>query len=191
MAAKRVVTLSTLFLLLVVLVFIFMAKPGKQRNPAIDSQAAESSRLNEEPIEKKKVTLFFLSERDASLHGEEREIAASPSVVQEAKQVILELIKGSEKDYLSPLPPQTELRELYLTRAGVAYVDFSKTIQEEHPSGSSAEISTVYSIVNSLTYNFKPIRSVYIMVEGLERETLGGHINISRPLLPLYNLIGR
>ena len=192
MKAGRIIVLTALILLLVFLVFIFVTRVGREKKgTSSDSLSSGASVTQDEPGEKKKITLFFLSERDSNLHPEEREIITSSSVVQEAKQVIQELIKGSEKDYLSPLPPHTGLRELFLTKEGIAYLDFSKAIQDEHPSGSSAEISTVYAIVDSLTYNFKFIKKVYIMVEGMEKETLGGHINISRPLLPLYSLIAR
>ena len=187
-----IIILSVLVILLGFLVLIYVTKSGvgKEETTSI-SQLPEISQTQKELREKKKVTLFFLSERDDQLHSEEREIYVSTSVIREAKQVIEELIKGSMKNYLSPLPSQTELRELFLTRAGVAYLDFSEDFQEEHPSGSSAEISTVYSIANSLIYNFKPIKRVLIMIEGAEKETLGGHINLSLPLLPKFNLIAK
>jgi germination protein M len=67
-------------------------------------------------------------------------------------------------------------------------VDLSREIMEKHPSGSSAELATVYSIVNTLAYNFKPIKKVFLLVEGSEKETLSGHINLSQPFVPLYSL---
>jgi len=89
---------------------------------------------------------------------------------------------------ISPLPPETRLRQLFITRSGVAYVDFSKELADRHPSGSSAEIATIYSVVNSLTYNFKSIKKVFILVEGGEKETLGGHISLSQAFAPRYSL---
>ncbi|MFQ6069282.1 MAG: GerMN domain-containing protein [Candidatus Aminicenantales bacterium] len=192
MTRKRITVLSFLSILLVFLVVIFITKTGPRRiTKRADSLSRQISEKGEEKRENKKVTLFFLSERDSNLHPEQREIFTDEEVEVEAKQVIKELIKGSEKEYLTPLPPETQLREVFVTRDGTAYVDFTRSIQEGNILGSSAEISTVYAIVNSLTYNFKQIRRVYIMVEGMEKETLGGHINISRPLLPKYDLISR
>ena len=71
----------------------------------------------------------------------------------------------------------------------MAYVDFSKEIQEKHLRGSSAEMATVFSIVNSLAYNFKSIKKVFILIDGVEKETLGGHISLSHPFLPQYDLV--
>lgn len=186
------VILGALFVLLVILVIVFFIRGGGEK--AIQSQVSPPPEMyhpSEKPQEKKKIILFFLSEDDTLLHPEEREIYASPSIVYEAKQVIEELIRGSQNDFLSPLPPQTRLRELYLPENGVAYVDFSKDFQGTHSSGSSAEISTVYSIVNSLTYNFRSIKKVFILVEGGEKETLGGHINLNIAFLPQYSLIAK
>jgi hypothetical protein len=73
----------------------------------------------------------------------------------------------------------------------MAYVDFSKEIQDKSLSGSEAEMAAVYSIVNSLTYNFKSIKKVLILVDGEEAETLAGHINLSKPFAPDYSLIAQ
>ncbi len=157
--------------------------------PSLKAPALEFEPLSPKPEETRKIVLFFLSEEDTLLHPEEREIAADSSIVRQAKQTIQELIKGSQRGYISPFPPETRLRELFVTKDGVAYVDFSEDIVERNLSGSSAEISTIFSVVNSLAYNFKTIKEVFILIEGQEKETLGGHINLSRPFLPLYDLV--
>lgn len=192
MTLKRSIILGGLFLLLIILMISYF-KNGRgekiKQTPAFSPP--EILQTPEEQTEIKKVVLFFPSERDNLLHPEEREIFANSSVVVEAKQTVEELIQGSQNGYISPFPPQTKIRELFLTRRGVVHVDFSRDFQTDHPSGSSAEISTIYSVVNSLTYNFKSIKRVFILIEGGEKETLGGHINLSRPFLPQYSLIAR
>jgi len=159
--------------------------------PSPTALPSEPGALPAESEETIKIVLFFLSEEDTYLHPEERKIPADSSIVRQAKRTIEELIKGSQSGLISPFPPETELRELYVTKKGVAYVDFSEDIVEKYLSGSSAEISTIYSVVNSLTYNFRSIEKVFILIEGQEKETLGGHINLSRPFLPLYDLIAK
>jgi len=189
---KRLALLGVLFVLLIVLVIIFLRSGGEEKiekPPATPPSEPES--VPTEPPETKKVVLFFLSEEDSFLHPEEREISAGSSIVYQAKQTMEELIKGSESGYVSPFPSETRLRELFVTGEGVAYVDFSREIWEKHLAGSSAEISTIYSIVNSLAYNFKSIKRVFILIEGGEKETLGGHINLSRSFGPQYDLIAK
>ncbi len=190
MDTKKVLILVSLFVLLVILVVLFFNRGGEEKikpgpeatSPPLDIEPGEEAEL-------KTITLFFPSEGDSLLHPEEREIVASPSLVKEAKQAILALLEGSKNDYLSPFPPETRLREIYFTTEGIAYVDFSREIKDKHISGSTAEMATVFSVVNSLAYNFKSINKVFILIEGREKETLGGHINLSRPFLPKYDLI--
>ncbi len=190
MNGKRVALLVFLLTILIVIIIIFF-RSGVIEKIKLPPEVPlpELEPLPPEPVKTRTIVLFFLSEGDTFLHPEEREIAASSSIVRQAKQAIEELIKGSKSGYISPFPPETKLRELFLTKGGVAYVDFSEDIVEKYLSGSSAEISTIFSVVNSLTYNFKSIKKVFILIEGQERETLGGHINLSKPFLPLYDLI--
>jgi germination protein M len=178
----------SLIVVLVLAVILFRGEGGEKVKSAVVMSPAESPPEPAPAREAKTVRLFFLSEDDSLLHPEQREILAGPSIVEEAEQAVEELIRGSDKGYISPLPPETRLRQLFITKDGVAYVDLSREIMEKHPSGSSAELATVYSIVNTLAYNFKPIKKVFILVEGSEKETLGGHINLSQPFVPLYSL---
>ena len=123
------------------------------------------------------------------MHREEREIVPEASVSLQAKRIISELLSGSRLGFLSPIPPGTRLRELYITEEGVAYVDFSREIKDKHLSGSSAEMSTIYSIVNSLAYNLEPIKKVFILVDGGEKKTLSGHIDLTSPFQPIYDIV--
>jgi len=190
--SRRWTLLALSGIVLLVLVIIFFRGGGRELiRPTEDILPGESAMGSEAGGEAKEVTLYFPSEGDGLLYPERRRIPGGSSVAEEAKQAVEELIKGSSEGYLSPLPSGTRLRQLFIIKDGIAYVDFSKEIVEEHPSGSSAELSTVYSVVNTLAHNFKPIRKVFILVEGGERETLGGHINLSQAFVPLDSLNAR
>ncbi len=99
------------------------------------------------------------------------------------RQILYELIKGSNAGLISAIPEGTELGSVFLDNRGIAYIDFSSTLSDGHPGGTTAEFMTVSAIVRTLLTNFpEHIRQVQILVEGLEVETLAGHIDISRPL---------
>lgn len=192
MEKRKNVLAAALFVLLAVLVVVFFRTSGREQiRRSEDVSSSSASVQNTAEKQMKTVSLFFLREVDGLLVPEEREIAADASLVREAKEVISELIKGPRGDLVSPLPPETKLGQLFITKDGTAYVDVSKDIVDYHPSGTAAEMSTVYTIVNSLTYNFKPIKKVFILIEGEERETLGGHISLDRPFLPDYSLVAK
>jgi spore germination protein GerM len=100
---------------------------------------------------------------------------------EEAKEVIDELIKGPKGKLIRTLPPRTRLLALRIDDEGVAKVNFDRALSKDHPGGSSAEIMTVYSIVNSLTLNFPQIKKVQILIEG-RRENITGHLVLDRPI---------
>jgi len=190
MDAKKITTLSALIVVLLVLAVVFFRSGGEENiKHFLDEPLQETDNLSEDPIQTRLITLYFLSEDDNYLHAEKREIVDNPSIVPLAIQTIGELLKGSQNSLLSPIPAGTELREFFITKRGVAYVDFSSEIRDEHLSGTSAEIGTVFAVVNTLTYNFKTIKKVFILIDGSEKETLAGHVDLSRPLVPRYDLV--
>lgn len=136
------------------------------------------------------VKLLFLSEEREALVPEEREIVADPSSPAfEARQILTELIKGSSAGLLSSIPPETKLIQVYITKEGTAYADFSREFSDRHPSGSNAEIATIYAVVDSLAYNLKSVKKVCLLIDGEERETLAGHIAINHAILPDFSRI--
>jgi germination protein M len=190
MDAKKITTLGALVAVLLVLAIVFFRSGGEEKiKHYLDDPLQEKTNLTDEPLQTRSITLYFLSEDDNYLHAEKREIIDHPSVVHQAIQTIEELLKGSKNGLLSPIPVDTELREFFITKRGVAYVDFSGEIRDEHLSGTSAEMGTVFAVVNTLTYNFKTIKKVFILIDGSEKETLAGHVDLSRPLVPRYDLV--
>jgi germination protein M len=129
----------------------------------------------------REVVLFFAHENNEGLVPERRRIYVTASLADQARQVIEDLIRGPRRSLSLPvLPRETGLRDVYVDREGNAYVDFSADLVQRHPGGSEAEIDSLFSVVNSLTYNFEGIRSVRILIDGEERETLAGHIDLTR-----------
>lgn len=153
--------------------------------------SAEEGTSPSDPRPKRMVKLLFLSDERDALIPEEREIVAdASSPAFEARQILQELIKGSRSGLLSAIPPETKLIQVYVTKDGIAYVDFSREFADRHPSGSNAEIATIYAVVDSLAYNLKAVKKVCLLVDGEERETLAGHIAINHPILPDFSKMG-
>jgi len=139
--------------------------------------------------EKKIVTLYFSEEEGEYLVGEKREIPKKESVEEEAKEAIIELIRGPRGELIPTLPSQTELLGLQLDQRGLARVNFNRALTKNHPGGSSAEMMTVYSVVNSLTSNFPNIKRVQFLVEGKQVETIAGHLSLRQSVPPKPDLI--
>ena len=125
------------------------------------------------------VNLYFSDSQAMYLIPEKRKISQIPSL---ARQAVIELINGPGNSDLYPtIPEGTQVNEVYIAD-DIVYIDLSEEIFKNHPGGSSGELMTVYSIVNTLT-EISPIKGVQILVEGNEMKSLAGHIDISMPLL--------
>jgi len=131
----------------------------------------------------KVVTLYFSTPEGEELVPMERKIwVEEENVNSQIKAVIQELIKGPETESFMPtLPLETGIKAVY-TREDIIYVDFSSSLIEKHPGGTSGELITVYSVVNTLLKNFPDYSRVQILVEGRSHHTLAGHIDIRGPL---------
>lgn len=141
------------------------------------------------PTKKIEVGLYFSSKDAKYLVKENHQIPKTGDTLSQAKAVLNELINGpNSKDLYPTIPQGTQIRELYF-HENTAYVDFSSELIRNHPGGSSGEIHTVFSIVNTLTFNFPKIKYVQILVEGNEIETLTGHLDTSLPFKPNLSLI--
>ncbi len=185
-----IIVSSILFLIIALLIFAFLFN-RKEKIPEIQNVSPKPS-LQQEILsteETIKVIIFLPSSDDEFLHPEERKIFKTRSLSNQVKQVILEILKGSENGNLSPIPSQTKIREVYIHRDGTAYVDLSSDFVSGISGGSSSEIEAIYTIVNSITFNFPNIKRVHFLIDGMERETLKGHLRLDRSFLPDYSMI--
>ncbi len=129
------------------------------------------------------VRLYFVSADKGTLAVESRDIFRTASLVNQVKQVVLDLLKGpQEKGLAGVFPPGVQLKELFLGPDGLCVVDFSPEVQSLHPGGTTGEYMTLYCLVHSLAGNFAQIQRVQIMVDGQVVDSLAGHFDIAAPL---------
>lgn len=120
------------------------------------------------------IVLYF-ADSNGKLAPEQRQIPKVPGL---ARKTIEELCKGpNNTDLFATIPAGTRLLDVNI-RDGLCTVDFSRELVANHTGGSSGELLTVYSIVNTLT-QFSTVERVNIIVEGQKLETLAGHLDLS------------
>lgn len=126
---------------------------------------------------------FFFDANSLRLVIEERELDLSLDVTKRLKQTIIEFLGDSRSGLYQTIPKGTLLYEVYIDDVKTAYLDFSHHLKDEHIRGTTSEALTVGAILRTVKANFPDqIRRVQILIEGLETDTLGGHIDISKPL---------
>jgi hypothetical protein len=122
------------------------------------------------------IKLYVPAGSGRSLATEEQEIQLEDSVQKQVRQVVELLVRRS-----ASFPDGVEVREVFITSQGVAYVDFSPELVQEHPGGTSAEELTVFGLSHTLVVNFPVIKTVKILVEGREIQTIAGHLDLTVP----------
>jgi len=127
------------------------------------------------------VSLYFADTDNAFLKSEQRTISRPYDPDEFGRVIIESLIKGPEGELVRTIPGEALLKAFYIAKDGSAYADFSAAIRDKHPGGSSSELLTVYSIVNSLVMNIPEIKRVKILIEGRESMTLAGHMDLRFP----------
>jgi spore germination protein GerM len=136
-----------------------------------------------------RVRLYFEAPDREGLLPEEREVAFSSDLARQLRIVVEELVRGSTTGLLATLPPETRVLEVFVEARGVAYVDLSAEAGSGLPGGSRAEMLTVYSLVNTLVTNFPAVSRVQILLNDQLARSLGGHVDLSRPLPPDMTLL--
>jgi len=173
-------------------------EPGPEGAAAPQTEAEERVEVvsDENPdtaaIRRLNVLVYFPGSEGDGLVGEPREIFNTTAPGDRAKQILTDLISGSEEEQnLRAVPPGTQLRQVYILEDGTAYVDFSDDLKEGIRGGSTEELFTVYAIVNSVVLNIPEIRRLGILIDGEPVETLNGHLDLRRPLPPDPSIIVR
>ncbi len=165
-------------------------EPRHDELPPVPSPPSEATSTTLQPLEYKEVSLYFPSAGTGLLVKEPREIFDTASPGDRAKQILSDLLEGpNDPGSLPAVPRGVMLRQVYVTEAGIAYADFSSDLKFAVRGGSMDEILTVYAIVNSLALNIEEISRVAILLEGREIDTLAGHLDLRRPLLPDRRLV--
>ena len=180
---QQIATSTVTLAITIASVLLFISCDSKQNDstPAPPPSPIVISEPTESQVQK--CTLFFFDINSLRLAGEERELNLSQDVTERLKQTITALLSHSISGLYQIIPSGTLLHEVYVDEQSTAYLDFSHHLKDGHIGGTTSEALTVAAILRTVKVNFPDeIRKVQILIEGLETDTIGGHIDISKPL---------
>jgi len=154
-------------------------KTVKKVNPTGTSKTEKVEIIKSSPSTSSlTLKLYFANASGDKLVKEEDKVVATNEV---AKASVEQLIKGpTEVGHYSAIPGGSKLLGVSV-KDKVATVNFSQDFISNHPGGSSAEILTIFSIVNTLT-EYPSINSVRFQVEGKDISSIAGHYDLSEPV---------
>ncbi len=134
-------------------------------------------------------TLLYPAETDLLLHAVPVRMGAAGTPEEAMAQVARRYVEERPGEgFFSPFPDGCTVRALFFLPGGRLVVDLSGPVTAG--SGTSTEALRVYGLVDTLAVNFPEVRSVRILVEGRQVETLLGHLDVSGPLPPQAEYLG-
>ena len=144
-----------------------------------------ASALESESGGKQSVALYFPSSSNPEkLVAEGRSMTMATNDSDRIRQIVLALIAGPTQGGGRPLSPSADVRAVFLTPDGTAYLDLSSSALSGFLPGIESETLAIYSIVNSLAANVPTVKRVKILVQGQEAETLDGHADLTGEFAP-------
>jgi hypothetical protein len=158
--------------------------PGLLNAPPASTTSTSTENTPAAPSDARKVhvSLFYVSDSGLELVPVGRDIPYGATPSEQARKIVEEQVKTPPEGYASAIPAETTVRAVYLGQKGDAYVDLGPEIVAHHSGGTIDEALTVYAIVNALSTNMNDVRTVQILIDGKEVDTLAGHIDLRRPL---------
>ena len=133
--------------------------------------------------------LYFPSLNDRKLVAESRPVKWAPAADDRVRQVLWALAEGSRQGLGHPLAASTNVRAVFLTLEGTAYVDLSNDLLSSINPGIESESLSVYSMVDSIAANIPSVKRVKILIQGQEVDTLEGHADLTEAIVPDPTLI--
>lgn len=174
----RILILSLIvFCVLGFLIFFFLTLFDSVYPPVAGKGAKERSR------EKQQVTLYFSDTNERFLFPEKRYIPKDKTQEGQAREIIKALVDGSKTGLVNTFPLKTDIISVKIDSDQTARINFGQNLVANHPGSSASEMATVYSLTNTLIANIPEIKKVKILIEGKERGTLKGHIDVQNPFV--------
>ncbi|RKZ13422.1 hypothetical protein DRQ53_03520 [bacterium] len=130
------------------------------------------------------ISLYFARADGQGFVRETRTIAVARRRDAEVEIVLGQLLSGPRsKAALHVFPTHSRLRQaFYDEERRLLYLDFNDALVANLNPGSAIELAVMGSLLRTLAVDFPEIERVQILVDGLEVETLGGHLDLTRPL---------
>jgi len=126
------------------------------------------------------VTLCIAYDDDGILRARSARIPLPAGRQERAEDLLRALLNiYLDKNSPHPLGAGSEIRGVYLVDPGLAVIDLNSAFADQHRSGVLVEELTMASLVQTLAANIPGITRAKILVEGKDRDTLAGHVDLT------------
>ena len=127
------------------------------------------------------VSLYVAYDLEGGLHRVQDNLALPEERSERSRTILRALLTRYMQESSShAIGASSDVLDVFLLGPDTAVVNTSAGFADSHPSGVLAEELTVASMALTLNANDPRITRVKILVDGKERETLAGHVDLSR-----------
>lgn len=180
-----IIWVITLVVIIISLTITLLFISNSKKTVVIDAPPVlpQTANTSDELPPSLKVKLFLFDPTLSELIAVYVELRLYSDPTERLKQIITALVNETRPNYRNPIPVGTKINEVYIDNQKTAYLDFSHHLADGQIGGTTAEVITVTSILNTVFEAFPDeIRHVQILIDGEEVEKLSGHLDISNPL---------
>lgn len=156
-------------------------KDGENPPPAPNGQAPAA---NPNAVTMK---IYYPDEGATHLVAVERSVAVTPDKDKFTAAVEAVIAEPTEPNLAGVFPKATTIKSVSVS-GDTATVDFDGSLQRTFSGGSTGEELLVGSLVDTLT-EFPEINRVQITIDGANVETLAGHMDLSKPIERMNDLL--
>jgi hypothetical protein len=135
----------------------------------------------EEILSRQAITERKEQKEDTRRLYESKETAAqSDNDSWAVKNSSLAAAEDSIRKYLKTY--EARLLDLYMDKDGVVYVDMGNELKKNFKGDASEELNIIAGLYRNIEPEVPGFTALKILIEGHETETIGGHIDISKPV---------
>ena len=178
--------IAVMMIMLMTLALAGCDQENKPQQPKEAPKAVAEQKPEKTAEDKLTIKLYFPNNDATKLIAVEKTIKAKGE--DKYKAAVEALMEGTDDSKLTGVIPKQAKLLGVTVKGDTAQVDFDKGLIKHFNGGSTGEEFLVGSIVNTLT-EFPEIKKVQITIEGKKVETIKGHMDTSKPLSRMTELI--
>ena len=137
-----------------------------------------------------RASLFYVAEDGLHLTAVDADVPYGATPAEQARALVEAQLQPAPQPLAQAIAEGTKVRQIFMADDGTAFVDLSKEAVANHRGGSLDELFAVYAIVNAITVNLPAVKSVQILIDGQEVDTLAGHVDLRHPLARNMRWVG-
>lgn len=167
-----------LLLLAILLSGVYLVRL-KRREEALNTAASPARVMAPAAGKQEHIRVLLAYDDDLALRWRDAEVILPNERTARAKEVLRAVLaQYLQSPSPHPVGKGADIKEVYLLDNKTLVVDTNAQFADGHPSGIVLEQLTVTSLIETLAANLPDIARVKFLVDGQERETLAGHVDL-------------